>query len=256
MKQVGGIIALLGLVFAIVSFREGIAGLKKPIDLYADETNISEIGYFDMVTVDVFEVYGSFATRTTTENGKKTSEESYYLIPAHEGDEYRYIGNLSINKGSTFVYYNAYGLKFGSLCGDEVKCVGHWELVFTLPPVPKRGTYEVRYRILTNSNRGVGQLYFGDDPDRLPVTGIPVNLTLGGVDPNTGWAADSDYDDDLNSEIDKQMRNNGFMKGEESILILKQPGTTARNNVNRNIIRRIITRATLDPDKTYYLKIK
>ena len=92
MKQVGGIIALLGLVFAIVSFREGIAGLKKPIDLYADETNISEIGYFDMVTVDVFEVYGSFATRTTTENGKKTSEESYYLIPAHEGDEYRYIG--------------------------------------------------------------------------------------------------------------------------------------------------------------------
>ena len=42
----------------------------------------------------------------------------------------------------------------------------------------------------------------------------------------------------------------------ESILILKQPGTTARANVNRNIVRRIITRQTLDPDKTYYLKIK
>jgi len=170
--------------------------------------------------------------------------------------EYKYIGNLSINEGSTFVYYNAYGLKFGSLCGDEVKCVGHWELVFTLPPVPKRGTYEVRYRILTNSDRGVGQFYFGEDPNRLPVTGIPVDLTLGGANAITGWGEDSNVDDDANIEIDKQMRNNGFMKGEESILILKQPGTTARNNVNRNIIRRIVTRTTLDPEKTYYLKIK
>lgn len=170
--------------------------------------------------------------------------------------EYKYISNLSINEGSTFVYYNAYGLKFGSLCGDEVKCVGHWELVFTLPPVPKRGTYEVRYRILTNSDRGVAQFYFGDRLDAMPAAGIPVNLTLGGADPITGWIEDTGTDDDADAEADKQMRNNGFMKGEESILILKNPGTTARSNVNRNIVRRIVTRQTLDPDKTYYLKIK
>lgn len=170
--------------------------------------------------------------------------------------EYKYIGNLSINEGSTFVYYNAYNYKFGSLCGDEVKCVGRWELVFTLPPVPKRGTYEVRYRILTNSNRGVAQFYFGDRIDAMPAAGIPVNLTLGGVDPITGWIEDTGTDDDADAEADKQMRNCGFMKGEESILILKNPGTTARANVNRNIVRRIVTRQTLDPDKTYYLKMK
>lgn len=170
--------------------------------------------------------------------------------------EYKYIENLSINEGSTFVYYNAYGLKFGSLCGDEVKCVGQWELVFTLPPVPKHGTYEVRYRILTNSDRGVAQFYFGDRLDAMPAVGIPVNLTLGGSNAITGWIEDTGVDDDADAEADKQMRNCGFMKGEESILILKQPGTTARSNVNRNIVRRIITRQTLDPDKTYYLKIK
>ena len=173
-----------------------------------------------------------------------------------DDSEYKYIGNLSINEGSTFVYYNAYDYKFGSLCGDEVKCVGRWELTFTLPPVPKRGTYEVRYRILTNSDRGIAQFYFGDRLDAMPATGIPVNLTLGGVDPITGWIADTGTDDDADAEADKQMRNCGFMKGEESILILKQPGTTARANVNRNIVRRIVTRQTLDPDKTYYLKIK
>ncbi|MBO4550320.1 MAG: fasciclin domain-containing protein, partial [Bacteroidaceae bacterium] len=170
--------------------------------------------------------------------------------------EYKYIGNLSINEGSTFVYYNAYGYKFGSLCGDEVKCVGRWELIFTLPPVPKRGTYEVRYRILTNSNRGVAQFFFGDRLDAMPATGIPVDLTLGGADPITGWIEDTGIDDDADAEADKQMRNNGFMKGEESILILKNPGTTARANINRNIVRRIITRQTLDPEKTYYLKMK
>ena len=170
--------------------------------------------------------------------------------------EYKYIGNLSINEGSTFVYYNAYNYKFGSLCGDEVKCVGRWELVFTLPPVPKRGTYEVRYRILTNSDRGIAQFYFGDRLDAMPAAGIPVNLTLGGVDPITGWIEDTGTDDDADAEADKQMRNCGFMKGEESILILKNPGTTARANVNRNIVRRIVTRQTLDPDKTYYLKMK
>ncbi len=173
-----------------------------------------------------------------------------------DDSEYKYIGNLSINEGSTFVYYNAYNYKFGSLCGDEVKCVGRWELVFTLPPVPKRGTYEVRYRILTNSSRGVAQFYFGDRIDAMPAAGIPVNLTLGGADPITGWIEDTGIDDDADAEADKQMRNNGFMKGEESILILKNPGTTARANVNRNIVRRIITRQTLDPGKTYYLKMK
>ncbi|MCF0196832.1 MAG: hypothetical protein HUK03_06310, partial [Bacteroidaceae bacterium] len=169
--------------------------------------------------------------------------------------EYRYIKNLSVNEGSTFVYYNAYNYKFGSLCGDEVKCVGHWELVFTLPPVPRQGVYEVRYRILTNSDRGVAQFYFGDNPDNLPVSGIPVDLTQGGANPITGWAEDSG-DEDIDLEVDKQMRNKGFMKGEQSILILKNAGTTARDNANRNIVRRIITRQTLSPEKTYYLKIK
>ena len=114
----------------------------------------------------------------------------------------------------------------------------------------------MRYRVLTNSDRGVAQLYFGDDPEHLPVTGIPLDLTQGGANSITGWSEDIPGDDEYNAEVDKQMRNNGFMKGEQSIRIFKQGGSPARDNVNRNIIRRILTRQTLDPDKTYYLKIK
>ena len=184
------------------------------------------------------------------------SDAPHQWVHFPDDTQYRYIENLSINEGSTFVYYNAYGKNYGSLRADEVKCVGRWSLVFKLPPVPRLGVYEVRYRVLTNSDRGVAQLYFGDDPEHLPVTGIPLDLTQGGANSITGWSEDIPGDDEYNAEVDKQMRNNGFMKGEQSIRIFKQGGSPARDNVNRNIIRRILTRQTLDPDKTYYLKIK
>ena len=169
--------------------------------------------------------------------------------------EYKYLDNLSINEGSNFVYYNVYGYGFGSYCGDEVKCVGRWELMFTLPPVPRRGTYEVRYRVLSNDNRGVAQLYFGDDPNNLPVTGIPVDLTMGGEDPRTGWREDVDGDDDFNAETDKQMHSKGFMKGELAIY-RRNVSANSRENASSNIVRHIVTRQTLDPDKTYYIKFK
>lgn len=95
--KIGGVMAMFGIIMALVSFREGIAGMKQPIDLYADETDFSEIGYFDMVTVDVTRVYGAFETITRTRNGVKESEDSYYYVPAYEGDEFRIIG-IKINE--------------------------------------------------------------------------------------------------------------------------------------------------------------
>ena len=96
-KKIGGLVALVGIIIASVSFRDGIAGMKSPIDLYAEDTDFSEIGYFDMVTVDVTRVYGAYETITRSRNGVKESEDSYYYIPAYEGDEFRIIG-IRINE--------------------------------------------------------------------------------------------------------------------------------------------------------------
>ena len=95
-KKIGGVILAVGVIMCIIGFREGVAAMKTPLNLY--EVNVSEIGTFDMVTADVFAVFGTFATKTTTENGSKTSEESYYLIPAYEGDDVRYIGVKVLEK--------------------------------------------------------------------------------------------------------------------------------------------------------------
>jgi len=95
-KKLGGIVLAVGVIMCIIGFREGVASMRTPVDLY--EVSVSEIGTFDMVTADIYAVFGTFATKTTTENGSKTAEESYYLIPAYEGDDIRYIGVKVLEK--------------------------------------------------------------------------------------------------------------------------------------------------------------
>ena len=58
---------------------------------------------------------------------------------------------------------------------------------------------------------------------------------------------------EYNAEIDKRMRNNWRMKGEEAIT---NSGGTARQGGNSYILRHVLLRQTLDPDKTYYLRMK
>lgn len=168
--------------------------------------------------------------------------------------EYHFFKNLNINEGSSFVYCNGYGKNWSNYCCDEIKCVGRWDLTFKLPPVPKRNTYEIRYRVIANDNRGVAQIYFGKDPNKMYAAGIPVDLTMGGDNPRTGWAADTD-DQDYNAEVDKRMRNLGYMKGERSIDCLNY-SANSRSTTMRHIIRHIFIRQTMDPDETYYIRFK
>ena len=51
------------------------------------------------------------------------------------------------------------------------------------------------------------------------------------------------------------MRNLGYMKGERAIDCINS-SANSRSTTNRHIIRHIIIRQTLDPDKTYYIKFK
>ena len=189
---------------------------------------------------------------------KKASEERYkHVYIPNTVTAYNYFENMQQNADMNFVYYNAWNDDWCNLHRDEMKAVGRFEVMFTLPPVPRRGTYEVRYKVLANSNRGVAQIYFGDNPNNLPVAGIPIDLTLdcrNDLDAKkAGWERDTD-DEDYNAEKDKSMRNNGYMKGPKSIW--GNDGQTERDYNHRENIRHIFVRQTLDPDKTYYIKLK
>lgn len=188
---------------------------------------------------------------------KKASAEMYkHVYIPNTVRAYNYLPNMQQNADMNFVYYNAWNDDWCNLQRDEMKAVGRYEVTFTLPPVPRRGTYEVRYKVLATSQRGIAQIYFGSDPNNLPVAGIPIDLTMGfnserGV-LQTGYERDTD-DDDYNAEVDKRLRNNGYMKGPQSI---NSNDGTERGWNDRENIRHIFVRQTLDPNKTYYIKVK
>ena len=188
---------------------------------------------------------------------KKASEERYkHVYIPNTLRVYNYLENMQQNADMNFVYYNAWNDDWCNLHRDEMKAVGRFEVMFKLPPVPRRGTYEVRYKVLANSKRGVAQVYFGSDPDKLPAAGIPLDLTLDcrndAAARFVGWERDTD-DDDYDAEVDKKMRNNGFMKGPKSI---NSNDGTERDYNDRENIRHIFVRQTLDPNETYYIKLK
>lgn len=165
---------------------------------------------------------------------------------------YNYFENMQMNDQTIFIYLNAYGYNWCNLHSDEMKAKRRFEITFKLPPVPRRTTYEFRYDVLPNGDRGIQQFYFGEDPHRLPAAGIPVNLTRGIGDMNVGYERDTG-DDDYDAEVDKRLRNNGVMKGAKSVTANGASDIERNRNTN---LRYIIIRQTMDPDKTYYMKVK
>ena len=133
-----------------------------------------------------------------------------------------------------------------------------------LPPVPRSGTYELRYSVTSGSYyRSMVQFYWGDDFDNLAPMGIPMDLRIGGNERRTtagtfpsgiGWAPDTD-DDDYNAELDKKLRMNNFMKG-ANLYCAGNPGHSVMARNDEFSTRRILLRQFMDPDKVYYIRFK
>lgn len=169
----------------------------------------------------------------------------------------QYFENMTVNSKQTrFMLLSGRDQSWPNYQGDEVLAEGVYDITITLPPVPKYGVYEIRMGVSTYSGtRGICQVYWGTRKDQLVAQGIPVNMQLGGNSvPNLlGWERDLD-DDDYNAEVDKKMRNNGFMKGPE--YIVASAGGRETNRINAGSTRRIVVREPMSPDAVYYMRFK
>ena len=94
-------------------------------------------------------------------------------------------------------------------------------------------------------------------------SGTPLDFRLNGLYHYTnagtfispvGWVQDSD-DDDYNAEIDKTMRNKGFMKGAQ-IYCAGGPGVAESARQHYYLTRRVMLTAVMDPDVSYYIRLK
>ena len=137
---------------------------------------------------------------------------------------------------------------------DEYCFGGIYDFTMKLPPVPYTGTYEIRYGINANKNRGMAQVYIGTNKDNLPAYGTPLDLrsNSGATVANTGWVNDTQLTTmDLVQENTKAMRNLGFMKGPQYMQFNNGTGRTASN-----CLRKIIYTGELKAGVTYYIRFK
>jgi hypothetical protein len=188
----------------------------------------------------------------------ESSEGKFQHVYVPQDKDYKYFDNASIlNEETHFIHYNGHMTDWPNYCQDEDKVFGKYDIMFTLPPVPKRGTYELRYKVLATGARGITQVYFGSDPDNLPAAGIPVNMaegiaiTYGGQGASWGDIKDEGHDEDQIIEIDHKLRNHGLMKAAKHEY---GEGKTARDDDRQK--RHILVRQTLDPKETYYIRFK
>jgi hypothetical protein len=107
---------------------------------------------------------------------------------------------------------------------DEISIRGWYDFTLRMLPVPP-GTYEVRLGYRAETWRGIAQLFVDNE-----IVGIPVNLSYTGNEPQIGWISDEQTTDN-GDEVDKMMRNRGYMKAPNSIYSLNGP-KTLRQDVN------------------------
>lgn len=197
------------------------------------------------VRMDIVATLPELATNNIRGNNKICFDRNYF-------DRF-----VKQNSSTKVGYSHAQGSAWNALWGDEFRIFGLYDFTYKLPPVPKDGTYEVRMCCSHGSIRGMAQIYFGDDPERLTPAGLPYDMrqTPSEDNPSIPWFVDTE-DWDINMEKDKNMKNQGFMKGPRYYTRCTDVDAPIRNVASYIAIRRIITTAYMEAGKDYYIRFK
>ena len=227
--------------------------INKPL-AYTDVTR-DDLGK-ERIRFDLFALFPEAITNGIRRADSPLGKWQHVFVSLY--NRYDYFDNMKVlNDETHFIHYNGYKTPWANYSGDEDKAFGHFDIRFKLPPVPKRNTYEFRYKLLATAARGIVQVYFGSDPEKLPVAGIPINMTYNvekffGEGATWGDLQDSGKEEDEIIDIDHKLRNHGLMKATRHETEMNSTTARAKNNCSRHII----VRQTLDPGETYYVRFK
>ncbi len=236
-----------------------------PIDdiLILDESTANALGS-ERIRMDLATMlpellsYGCRAARAYTYFPRLTT-------PRADGTSGYFEDILNESEDTRLLYLHAAHVKdpgWRDYQGDEFMVAGIYDFTLRIPSVPKSGTYEIRMGTTNNTLRGMCQVYFGESPESLVPTGLPLDMRqpAAGND-NIGWVADGD-DADVNAENDKNMRNHGYMKAPKIFTVTNGNGGGDDGNVRKvsgngyASMRVILTTQYLEAGKSYYLRFK
>lgn len=250
-------------------FNDKVNGVIYPIEkILAYDNDTRDNLQKERIRYDVTSLFPEFMNNNIRVDRVGTAKTLRVAI--YPNNIYPYLNDAYLYDGCKFNYLSGFKMAWNNYQGDELNVVGNYEMVFRLPPVPRSGTYEIRYLVGAGSQyRGLCQVYFGESNsatefplDNMVAQGIPLDLRMGGLVRSTpsgsypsivGWEEDTS-DDDYNAEVDKKMRSNGFMKAPNSYIAFAGGDKPCRTEPRS--VRRIIVTQHMDPDKVYYLGFK
>lgn len=156
-----------------------------------------------------------------------------------------YVSNFKLSDETILGVHND-DMWWSSYLGNAVCVKGRYDMTFSLPPVPKAGTYEIRLGYVARGNGSTMQVYLDNEP-----CGIPFNQTIGSWDARVGFQPDKTDGSDAekleyNKSLDKTMRNHGYMKAMDSYR--KGTGATSfRVDAPESLRRILISNVYLTP---------
>lgn len=194
-----------------------------------------------------------------TNNQRRDRTQAWYYTPDYFSADNGGSGAIPyMSEGTDFAYLSNYQNEGSASTWTDFQCDefnirGQYDFVMKLPPVPYTGTYEIRYGVNANNNRGMAQIYIGTNPNNLPAVGIPIDLRILGTNASIGWRSDTDLGTaEAVEENDKAMRNVDYMKGPKYFY----PASGSSGRDCSCATRRIIFRDQLEAGKTYYIRFK
>ena len=160
-------------------------------------------------------------------------------------------GYLKGVKVNGYLLYRRPHNHYRCFLGDEINLQGDYDVTFRLPPVPDEGEYQIRLGYAPTDTRGIGQVYFDNKPQ-----GIPIDMTksLGdlGVELLSNYSLGSR--DEKASER-KALKNQDYYRGPMGAYML-QSGSHYFLGLHTSSVRRIVCTVHISPGEDHYLRFR
>lgn len=159
-----------------------------------------------------------------------------------------YLDGVSVNG---YLIYRRPHNHYRCFQGDEINMMGDYDITFRLPPVPSEGEYQIRLGYAPSQTRGIGQVYFDDKPQ-----GIPIDMTKTLSDLNVELISNySIASSETKASERKGLKNMNYYRGPMGAYML-QSGSHAYLGLYTNSVRRVVCTVHIKQGEDHYLRFR
>lgn len=208
------------------------------------------------IRMDFSTLFPELMTCGIRQNGDPSYNDPDYDETGKYGKEYYFPDGYLKNVETTgyFIYRRPRNW-YSCYQGDEMNMFGDYDITFKIPPVPYEGEYQLRLGFTALDTRGIGQVYFDDEPQ-----GIPLDMTIDLSDPTImGSDFRTDYTTNM-TEAEKQedrkaLKNKGYYRDPTSAYRLDGTSHIIYAN-DASMFRLVLCTVHITDQEDHYLRCR